>query len=112
MFDKAALFTDLTKRNALRRAAKLPLLDIKAELSRQAESMAWQEAVRQHEADLVDIRGKVLAELQATRGPDFDTNHSAGARWLIEATVNKRFADFLVSLGFTQPKPRLVYSGA
>ena len=31
MVDKAGIFTDSTRRNALRREAKLPLLDIQAE---------------------------------------------------------------------------------
>jgi hypothetical protein len=91
MIDRAAIFTALTKRNALRRAAQLPLLDLRQELARAVDVATWQAACAAHADDLPRLRQEVLAELQETRGADFDETKSAGARWLIDWTVKERF---------------------
>jgi hypothetical protein len=46
--DKAAIFTDLTRRNALRKANGLPLLDIRAEYAHQK----WIAKQRDYRSDL------------------------------------------------------------
>jgi hypothetical protein len=89
MLDKAALFTELTQRNALRRKAQLPLLDLPTEYARMVR-LAQQTALYEQHYDRV--RAAVLAELRQRKGPDFDETRSAGARWLINAMVQKRMA--------------------
>lgn len=89
MLDKAALFTELTRRNALRQQAQLPLLDLPAEYAR-AVRVAQQKALYEQHYDRV--RAVVLAELRERKGADFDETRSAGARWLINAMVRKRLA--------------------
>ena len=52
MVDKAAIFAELTERNALRREAKLPLLDLRDEFEHAVSLALWDEAWEKH-ADLL-----------------------------------------------------------
>ena len=77
--DRASIFSELCRRNALRREAHLPLLNIPAEYQRLVVVARWRYVMEHHYAD---TRAEVLATLRATRGPDF--GNSAGGRWMIE----------------------------
>jgi hypothetical protein len=46
MIDKAAIFTELTSRNAIRRQAQLPLLDMRDEFYRAVEFSQWKTAAK------------------------------------------------------------------
>ena len=88
--DRASIFSELCHRNALRREAHLPLLNVPAEYARLVEVAKWR---RIREAHYIHTRAEVLANLRATRGPDF--GNSAGGRWMIEIftarTLMKRY---------------------
>ena len=63
--DKASIFTELTQRNALRKAAGL--LDIPTEYAREVSVAEWQDYRRrwdEHAEEREVIRGVVLAELR------------------------------------------------
>jgi len=61
MKGKAAIFTELTRRNAVRRQAQLPLLDMRDEFDRAVEFTHWQAVCEEH-ADRV--RSGVIAEVE------------------------------------------------
>ena len=88
--DRASIFSDLCCRNALRREAHLPLLNVPVEYARLVDVAKWSYIVEHHYAE---TRAEVLAGLRATRGPDF--GNSAGGRWMIEIfterTLRKRY---------------------
>lgn len=77
--DRTSIFSELCRRNALRREARLPLLNVPAEYARLVDVARWGYILEHHYAD---TRTEVLASLRATRGPDF--GNSAGGRWMIE----------------------------
>lgn len=107
--DRAATFTAITERNALRRAAQLPLLDVRAEMDAAAHLAAiaafWA-AASQHADREVAIRATVLAEYRARHSPDFPRSPS-GHRALAMET-RKRFHAYLARLNIVLPAPRRV----
>jgi hypothetical protein len=68
MLDRAALFIELTRRNALRQRAQLPLLDIPAEYERAVRLAEW----------------KMLCEEQP-----YEQTYLNGIRWQISARVQQ-----------------------
>ena len=82
--DRAAIFSELCRRNALRREAHLPVLDLPTEYRRLVEVLKWRYIVRHHYAD---TRAEVLMALRAKHGPDF--GYSAGGRWMIEIFTSR-----------------------
>jgi hypothetical protein len=84
MIDKTAIFTELTRRNAVRRQAQLPLLDMRDEFDRAVELTRWKTVCDKH-AD--QVRSEVLAELSETFGRE---PHSAGGRWAVGILTLKR----------------------
>ena len=84
VIDKAAIFTELTRRNAVRRRAQLPLLDMRDELDRAVEFTHWKAVCTEH-ADRV--RSEVIAELSTTFGRE---PQSAGGRWAVSILTLKR----------------------
>jgi hypothetical protein len=84
VIDKAAIFTELTRRNAVRRRAQLPLLDMRDELDRAVEFTRWK-AVWEEHADRV--RSEVIAELSKRLGGELQ---SAGGRWAVGILTLKR----------------------
>jgi hypothetical protein len=84
MIDRAAIFTELTRRNVVRRQAKLPLLDMRDEFDRAVEYACWKAVCEKH-ADRV--RSEVLAELSETFGRE---PHSASGRWAVGILTLKR----------------------
>jgi hypothetical protein len=94
--DRAAIFTELTERNALRGMAKLPLLDLRTEWALAVERDAhrvYGEQCEKYEYDRRRITEDVLTELRATRGQDFPS--SIGGRLLVELMSDQRFQAFL-----------------
>lgn len=83
--DRAAILTTIWDRQALRREARLPLLDIKAEYERAVEQALWSAHVRKHYAAL---KKEVLAELQARHGPQF--GGSVGGWWAVRLLAAQR----------------------
>jgi hypothetical protein len=84
MIDKAAIFTELSRRNAVRRQARLPLLDMRGEFDRAVERARWKEVCEEH-GDRV--RREVIAESSKTFGRE---PQSAGGRWAVSILMLKR----------------------
>ena len=115
MRSKSELFLLATQKNALRREAQLPLLDVRAEMARQAyvdQRDAYYDEWERRRATLDAIKADVLAELRAERGPDFGL--SAGGRWMVQHLAVRRYIDYLAGLGFhrpVNPTPRRILYG-
>ena len=102
--DKAAIFTELTRRNALRREAGLPLLDLREEFDHEVAVARWDEyqAVCDAHADLrAEIQAQVIEELQRSTGRDHRL--SVGGRWLIAARTRERFEEAMAREGHPRP---------
>src|SRR5215212_404836 len=102
--DKAAIFTELTRRNALRREAGLPLLDLRREFDHEVALARWNEyqAVCDAHADLrAAIEAEVVEELRRRTGRDHRL--SVGGSWLIAALTGQRFDAALARKGFRRP---------
>lgn len=105
MTDRAAIFTDLTKRNALRRAGGLPPLDIRAEYAYECALAAWKEWEEKVAAQgtlYADMQAQVLTELRKTRGDD-TFPQTMGGRLLVEALTINRFEAALAARGIYKP---------
>ena len=68
MVDRAGIFEELTRRNALRRDAKLPLLDLRSEFSHAVSLALWKEGRERLDCEIPRIKQEVVAELQRTGG--------------------------------------------
>jgi hypothetical protein len=84
MIDKAAIFTELARRNAVRRQAQLPLQDMRDEFDRAVKFTHWKAVCAEH-ADRV--RSEVIAELSKTLGRE---PQSAGGRWTVSVLTLKQ----------------------
>ena len=104
MVDKAAIFAELTQRNALRREAKLPLLNLRAEFVHAVEVAAWREACQKHTDDIARIKIEALADLRRRYGDSF--GYSVGGHWAISIEVFKRILALLAADGVHPPSPR------
>ncbi len=96
--DKAAIFADVTRRNALRKAIGLPLLDVHNEYAHQVAIAAQQDfrvVCDEHAGEREAIRQQVLAELRAQHGPNF--GQSMGGRWAVGHLAHKRFIAYMAS---------------
>jgi hypothetical protein len=69
MVDKAAIFTDVTRRNALRRGAKLPLLDVQPEFVHAVEVATWSEAYKEHADDIASICEQAEVDFRNATAP-------------------------------------------
>ena len=114
--DKAAIFTEITRRNALRREAGLPLLDVRQEFEHAVAVARWDEyrAACDAHADLrAEIQAQVIEELQRSTGRDHRL--SVGGRWLIAARTRERFEEAMARMGFRRPslpgKNLTIYGG-
>ncbi len=63
--DRAAIFSNILQRNALRREAKLPLLNVRAVCDREVEHARWRAYVEQH---LDQTRSRIAAEFEQRVG--------------------------------------------
>jgi hypothetical protein len=84
MIDKAAIFTELTRRNAVRRRAQLPLLDMRDEFNRAVEFTYWNAVCDEHAHR---VRSEVTGELSKTFGRE---PQSTGGRWAVCILTLKR----------------------
>jgi hypothetical protein len=94
--DKAAIFADVTRRNALRKANGLPLLDVPAEYAHEVSlsyQREYQEVCNSHADEREAIRSIVLSEFQQKYGADF--GRTMGGRWAIGQVTRKRFAGLM-----------------
>ena len=85
--DRSAIFLNLCARNQIRREARLPLLDIKAEY-RNAITVAearQRRAIRQQYVP--EIKAEILAEMRERHGPDWGNCWSG--RLALGALVDK-----------------------
>jgi hypothetical protein len=89
--DRAAIYSDLCRRNALRKEAKLPLLNVHAEYRRLVEVQRWAEIVEQH---WEVVEAEILAEKRRERS---DWGISAGGRLALRLltlkTLRERYCD-------------------
>jgi hypothetical protein len=109
----AEAFRRTCERNALRREARLPLIDIRdgiAEELRRDALIAYGLAADHYREVYLRIRQEVLDELRAERGPDFGP--SAGGRWIVDHFAGRRFDQFLAGKGFVRPPTRGVSYGS
>lgn len=60
--DRSAIFTNILARQALRREARLPLLDVRAEYRRAVAQALWRLHVEKH---LDEVREEILARQRA-----------------------------------------------
>jgi hypothetical protein len=102
--DKSEIFTELTRRNAVRREAKLPLLDMRVEFDHAVEVTAWREACVKHADDIARIKHGALAEFRARRGADFP--QSVGGQWMVRFEATKRILAMLAERGVHPPSQR------
>ena len=79
MVDRAAIFTELTKRNAVRREAKLPLLDLRTEFDHAVSVALWNEGLKVYADDITRVIDETWADLRQRYGADFP--QSGGGRW-------------------------------
>ena len=102
--DRAAFFTEITKRNEIRRQAQLPLLDVRAEIAH-AEALAalkeYDAFCDQYKAKLDEFRAEVLAEERAIK-PTLVTPR--GGRLAISVQAQRRFKAWIdETFGITKP---------
>lgn len=120
--DKAAIFAEVTRRNALRREYGLPLLDIPAEylhsvaLAQQRDFQAiYQQHAKHHAGDRAAIGEQVTAEHSARHGVDHA--QSMAGRWAIGKLTRQRFVAYLAHrYAVAEPGPAIgrnpvVYGG-
>ena len=98
--DKAAIFSEITRRNALRKANSLPLMDVHAEYAHQVAVAAerdfraiYDQHAGEHAAEREDIRQQMLAEYQAQHG--LERAQTKAGRWEIDRLTQRRFAAFI-----------------
>lgn len=82
--DHAAIFTTILRRNALRREARLPLLDVRAEYQEEVATAHQHEIYEQH-YDVV--RAEVVERLREEREPGWEGTE--GGRWLLDVLVRR-----------------------
>lgn len=85
--DRAEYFTLICRRNALRREAGLPLLDVRREVEHMASVAYWRAIYADHYAS---VEEEVLAELRA-RNPDW--GDSAVGRLALRLLTAKRLRE-------------------
>jgi hypothetical protein len=65
MIERATIFAEITRRNAIRRQAQLPLLDMRDEFHRAVEFNHWKTVCEEHSGRM---RSEVIAELSKAFG--------------------------------------------
>lgn len=105
--DKAALLAVVLQRNAVRRQANLPPLDVRTELDRAvsvAQQKEWDAFSAAHQDKRDQIEAAVLAELRQQHGPHFPV--STSSQMAVAVLTNQRFEAFAASLGVHKPPVR------
>lgn len=84
MIDRAAIFADILTRNALRREARLPLLDVRAAYGRAVQHAEWIAHVAEHgEA----ARAEVLRDQRHRHSATYP--QSRGGQWAVDILTNR-----------------------
>jgi hypothetical protein len=102
---RSRFFTEITHRNALRKQAKLPLLDVRTEMRRALNLEAWRQYYQrwdEHAERYRAIVEAVLEEGRAERGPDFGRSWSG--RLLVDFKSRRIFEAYLARLGVNRPE--------
>jgi hypothetical protein len=103
--DKAALFSAVLERNAVRRAALLPPLDVGLGYHRAIVEGAWREYQRRCSAEadaLARCRAEAVAECRKRFGPTFDPRNF-GSRILVARETDRRFREHMAKALGTAP---------
>lgn len=114
--DKAEIFRQVTMRNALRGAAQLPLLDVRAEFHKAVTLAAMREydEIRlRYKADEERILAVVWSEYRQRHGAGFGA--SSLGRLAVHHEADRRMTTFLNARGFVRPylpAPAGVYGAA
>ena len=101
---KEELFRIACERNAVRRAAGLPLLDIRAAMAEEANRRAWEAyaaACREQQSEYARIQQNTFSELRRRFGEGFGL--SAGGQRAINVIAAKQFEQYLASVGIQRP---------
>lgn len=102
--DRAAIFADVTRRSALRKANGLPLLDVRAEYAHQvaiAGQREYHAACDDHADEREAIRQQVLVEFQDKYGPQF--GQTMGGRWAVGQIAHRRFTALMADKHSASP---------
>jgi hypothetical protein len=109
--DKAAIFSDVTKRNALRMANGLPSLDVHAEYAYRVGVAAagdfralYERHAGKHATEREIIRRRVLAEYRAQHG--LERAQTMAGHWEIERLTKRRFATYIADEYLLSPADR------
>jgi hypothetical protein len=89
--DKATIFKELCCRNQLRREARLPLLDLKAEYRHAviiAEAKRLRAIRKPYEAQ---VRAEILNQYRAIYGPHWPSD--SGGRWMLMGLMRKALSE-------------------
>ncbi|WP_456684606.1 hypothetical protein [Bradyrhizobium sp. P5_C11_2] len=86
--DKVSILAGILRRNALRREAQLPLLDVWALYRKEA---AYQRAWALHDAHYPALRAEVIVRLATERGPDFIRTRLAA--WIVHTEALRMLRD-------------------
>lgn len=95
---KADLFLQTTKRNALRREAGLPLLNVRDEIEKAQNALDWKnfaEICAQHKP----VRDRIAARMKAEFAVNGFDCLSYGGRFALNAMVQAEFLDYLRGIG-------------
>ena len=102
---KAALFSAVLERNALRRAALLPPLDVGQEFRRAIAEAGWREYQRRCSAEadaLARCREEAVAECRRRFGPAFDPRNF-GNRAVAARETDRRFREHMRAVLGAEP---------
>ena len=96
MIDKAAIFSAILRKNALRREAGLPEWPVRKTYEKEVRGAAWREHVEEHGAR---VHAEVLSRQRAKFGADYP--QSAGGRMavyhMVGKVLRKRFAQLPIN---------------
>lgn len=101
---KVAILAAILRRNALRRDAHLPLLDV---LALYHKELAYQRSRAIHDAHYPALRDEVIKRLTAERGAEFVQTRSGTWRVHVEVTrlLHQRFSISLSRFGMSKFEP-------
>ena len=110
--DRSAIFHSITKRNALRRAAQMPLLDVRREFDRLVALKAVDEYYALRKAHYAADEERILEsvwEEYCARHPEW--GHTGLGVLAVRLDAERRFQAFLERRGIFKPyiEPTVVY---
>ena len=102
-----AAHLEVAERNALRRAARLPQLDVCAEVQAvlyREQAREWERAAERHEDEFKRLYAAVVEEDRRKYGRDQPSSVFGGQSLLRQA--HQQFVDYLARQGHTHPRYR------